>query len=95
MTVRVGVIGTGWADRVLIPAFQAGGVEIAAVASRDVQRARDVASRHGIEVATGSWRDLLEIELDLIAVTSPPALHREQAVAVLEAGRHLLCEKPL
>ncbi len=95
MTVRVGVIGTGWADRVLIPAFQAGGVEIAAVASRDADRARDVASRHGVEVASGTWQDLLEMELDLVAVTTPPPFHREQAVAVLKAGRHLLCEKPL
>ncbi len=94
-TVRAGVIGTGWADRVLIPAFQAGGVDVVGVASRDRRRARAVASRHGIGTATGSWRDLLELELDLVAVTSPPALHREQAVAVLEAGRHLLCEKPL
>ncbi len=95
MTVRVGIIGTGWADRVLIPAFQAGGVEVAAVASRDAERARVVAARHGIETSTGSWHDLLGLGLDLIAVTSPPASHLEQAVAVLESGHHLLCEKPL
>jgi len=94
-TLRAGVIGTGWADRVLIPAFQAGGIDVVAVASRAPERARAVASRHGVEIATGAWRDLLHLELDLVAVASPPALHREQAVAVLEAGRHLLCEKPL
>jgi len=94
-SLRVGVIGTGWADRVLIPAFQAGGVDVVAVASRAPERARAVASRHGVEVATGAWKDLLHLDLDLVAVASPPALHREQAVAVLEAGRHLLCEKPL
>ncbi len=94
-SVRVGVIGTGWSDRVLIPAFQAGGVDVVAVASRAPERARAVASRHGIEVATGDWQDLLHLDLDLVVVASPPAMHREQAVAVLEAGRHLLCEKPL
>jgi predicted dehydrogenase len=94
-SLRAGVIGTGWADRVLIPAFQAGGIDVVAVASRAPDRARAVASRHGVEVATGAWQDLLHLDLDLVAVASPPALHREQAVAVLEAGRHLLCEKPL
>lgn len=95
MSVRVGVIGTGWADRVLIPAFQAGGLEVAAVASHDAERAKAVAQRHGIERATTDWRDLLELDLDLVAVTTPPAQHVERAIAVLEAGLHLLCEKPV
>ncbi len=95
MTVRVGVIGTGWADRALIPAFQAGGLDIVAVASRDEARARDVAGRHGIALATGSWRDLLDADLELVVVTTPPAFHAEQAAAVLASGRHLVCEKPL
>lgn len=95
MSVRVGIIGTGWADRVLIPAFQAGGLEVSVVASRDADRARAVAARHGIEHATGTWRELLDMDLDLIAVTSPPAFQLEQATAVLEAGLHLVCEKPL
>lgn len=93
--MRVGVVGTGWADRVLIPAFQVGGLEVAAVASRDVARARAVAERHGVGSATGSWRELLDMDLELVAVTTPPALHLEQAVAVLRSGRHLLVEKPL
>ncbi len=95
MSVRVGVIGTGWADRVLIPAFQAGGLEVAAVASHDAARARAVAERHGVAEATGSWRELLSMDVALVAVTTPPGLHLEQAVAVLASGRHLLCEKPL
>ena len=95
MSVRVGIIGTGWADRVLVPAFQAGGLEVTAIASRDAERARAVAARHGIEHATGSWRELLAMDLDLVAVTSQPAFQLEQATAVLEAGFHLLCEKPL
>ncbi len=95
MTIRVGVIGTGWADRVLIPAFQAGGLEVAAVASGSRARAEDVAQRHGIEHATGDWRALLGLELNLVVVSSAPALHREQAEAVLASGHNLLCEKPL
>ena len=95
MNVRVGVIGTGWADRALIPAFQAGGLEVVGVASRSAARARAVADRHGLGLATGSWQELLEADLDLVVVTSAPAFHREQAEAVLASGRHLVCEKPL
>ncbi|MEJ2666277.1 MAG: Gfo/Idh/MocA family oxidoreductase [Deinococcales bacterium] len=95
MSARVGVIGTGWADRVLIPAFQAGGVDVAAVASRDPARARSIADRHGVASATGSWRDLLDMDVDVVVVTSAPAYHVEQVTAVLASGRHVLCEKPL
>lgn len=95
MTTTVAVIGTGWSNRVQIPAFQAGGCRVVAVASRDETRARAVADRHGVEHATGAWRDLLDMEVDLVSVTTPPTEHAEQAIAVLEAGKHLLCEKPL
>lgn len=95
MTVTVGVIGTGWTDRVQIPAFQAGGLEVAVVASRDIGRARDVAARHGVPQAVGDWREMLDMPVDVISVASPPRLHVEQASAVLAAGKHMLCEKPL
>lgn len=95
MAVKVGVIGTGWTDRVQIPAFQAGGLEVLAVASRDLDRARVVAGRHGVEHAVGDWRELLDMPIDIISVTSPPRLHVEQASAALQAGKHVLCEKPL
>lgn len=95
MGVSVGVIGTGWTDRAQIPAFQAAGLEVTAVASRDAGRARDVADRHGVAAATGDWRDLLDMPLDLICVTTPPKYHADQTIAALEAGKHVLCEKPL
>lgn len=91
----VAVIGTGWSDKVQIPAFQAAGLNVVAVASRDAARGRAVADRHGVPRAVTDWRELLDLDCDLVAVTTPPALHREQGLAVLEAGRHLLCEKPL
>ena len=91
----VAVIGTGWSNRVLIPALQAGGCEVVAVASRSEERARAVADRHGVRHATGDWRDLLTMDVDLVSVTTPPSEHHEQSIAILEAGKHLLCEKPL
>ena len=95
MPVRVGVIGTGWADRVQIPAFQAGGLDVVAVASRDPARARRVAEDHGVREAFGDWRELIAADLDVVSVTSTPRVHAEQALAALEAGKHVLCEKPL
>lgn len=95
MTLRVGVIGTGWAHRVQIPAFRAVGLEIVGIAGRDQAKTAQVAAAHGIAFHTTAWRDLLELDCQLVSLTSPPKLHREQAIAVLEAGKHLLCEKPL
>lgn len=91
----IAVIGTGWTDKVQIPAFQAAGLTVVAVASGSLERAREVAARHGVPHAVGDWREVLELEPDLVSVASPPARHHEQALAVLEAGCHLLCEKPL
>lgn len=95
MTIRVGVIGTGWADRVLVPAFQAGGLEIVGIASRDRARAEAVARRHGIDHPTDDWHALLRLDLNLVVVATPPAFHREQVEAVLTTGHNLLCEKPM
>ena len=95
MPVKVGIIGTGWADRVQIPAFQAAGLHVAMVASRDLARARDVAARHGVAHGIGDWREMLAADIDLVSITSPPLLHAQQAAAALAAGKHVLCEKPL
>jgi predicted dehydrogenase len=92
---KVAIIGTGWAERVQIPAFQAAGLEVVGVAGRDKSKAERVAASYGVPFASSDWRELLRLDCDLISVTSPPMLHEEQALAVLEAGKHLLCEKPL
>jgi predicted dehydrogenase len=92
---RIAVIGTGWADKVQIPAFQAGGLEVVAVAGRDPEKTQRVAQSHGVPLATTRWEELLELECELISITTPPHLHKPQLVAALEAGKHVLCEKPL
>jgi predicted dehydrogenase len=95
VSAKVAVIGTGWADRVQIPAFQAGGLEVVAVAGRDPEKTRRVAQSHGIPLATTRWEELLEVDCDLISIATPPHLHKPQLIAALEAGKHVLCEKPL
>ena len=97
MTLRVGVIGTGFARRVQIPALRlVPGVAVTAIASGSVDRARAVAAEFGIPNAFGSGEALARApEVDLVIVSSTPDAHARHAIAGLEAGKHVLCEKPM
>ncbi|WP_410631716.1 Gfo/Idh/MocA family protein [Amycolatopsis sp. cmx-4-83] len=69
---------------------------LAAVGARDAGRARDFAARFGIPKAYGSYEDLLaDPGVDAVYVSTPHALHKDWAIAAAEAGKHVLCEKPL
>lgn len=93
--VRVALIGTGWSLRTQASAFRAGGLEIAALWSRGEEKARRLAAEHGIPYATAELDRVLERpDVDLVSVTTPPHTHREVALRALEAGKHVLCEKP-
>lgn len=70
--------------------------EVQAVASRSIERAQEYAKNRGIPTAYGSYEELLEDpELDVIYIPLPNSLHAEWTVKALEAGKHVLCEKPL
>ena len=70
--------------------------ELQAVASRDLERARTFAAAHGAAVAYGSYEALLaDPSIDVVYVALPNHLHAEWSVRALEAGKHVLCEKPL
>ncbi len=93
--LRVGVIGVGFGTTVHVPGFQSEGLEVVAVAARREARARETAAQFGVPNATGDWRELVSApEVDVVSIASPHALHSEMAVAALEAGKHVLCEKP-
>jgi len=79
------------------PAIQASSNgELVAVASRDGQRAKSFAAEHGIPQSFGSYEALLERDdLDAVYIPLPNSLHREWAIRAAEAGKHVLCEKPL
>ncbi|UOX89302.1 Gfo/Idh/MocA family oxidoreductase [Amycolatopsis sp. FBCC-B4732] len=69
---------------------------LAAVGARDAGRARDFAARFGIPKAYGSYEDLLaDPGVDAVYISTPHALHKDWAIAAAEAGKHVLCEKPL
>jgi predicted dehydrogenase len=94
--VRFGLIGCGEIGRLRADALsRSGGLSLAAVSDVDGRRAAEIASRHGA-VALGDWRDLVQRDdVDAVIVSTPPSLHAEMCVGALEAGKHVLCEKPL
>jgi predicted dehydrogenase len=95
--IRIGILGAARiAPMALIrPARQVSGVEVAAVAARDRGRAERFAARHGIARVHESYAELLEdSEIDAVYNPLPNSLHAEWTVRALEAGKHVLCEKP-
>jgi predicted dehydrogenase len=95
--LRVAVIGTGFGATVHIPALQhLPETEIVAVCSRRQERALAVAAQHQIPLAATDYRNLVrERDIDAIVVASPPYLHHPMALAAIDAGKHVLCEKPM
>jgi predicted dehydrogenase len=95
--VRFGIISTAHINRLVIPGAHASDqVELVAVASRDRARAEAYAREWGIDRAYGSYDALLEDpELEAVYISLPNNLHCEWSIRSLEAGKHVLCEKPL
>ena len=66
------------------------------IAARDAEATQAFANRWGWQHASTDWRAMVEDEaIDLVDVGTPNHLHRDQAIAALEAGKHVACEKPL
>ena len=95
--VGIGIIGTGFARRVQIPAFlRCEAAEIVSVASAHRENAESAAREYGIAHFTDNWRETIENEaVDLICITTPPATHLEMTLFALEKEKHVLCEKPM
>jgi predicted dehydrogenase len=96
--VRWGVLGVARiATNKVIPAMQLGErSEIAAIASRDLAKARDAAAQLRIPKACGSYEELLaDPEIDAIYNPLPNHLHVPWSIRCAEAGKHVLCEKPI
>jgi predicted dehydrogenase len=96
--VRIGILGTARiAARALIaPGRAVRSVTVAAVAARDKARAESFALQHGLPVAHGSYELLLsDPGIDAVYMPLPNALHAPWTLRAIEAGKHVLCEKPL
>ncbi len=95
--LRWGILGTASICERMIPAIVGhSGSCLTAVASRTGDRARTFAARYGIPAAFASYDALISSgDVDAVYIPLPNSLHREWAVRSLEAGLHVLCEKPL
>lgn len=95
--LRFGVIGTGRITRRLVAELQSSpGVSVTAIASRTRERADWFASQYGIAAAVVGYDALLaRDDVDAVYISLPPALHAHWAAKAAEAGKHVLCEKPL
>ena len=96
--LRWGVLGTAnIAVSKVVPAMQRGNwCEVVAIASRDRDRAKQAAQSLGIPKAYGSYKELLEDDtIDVVYNPLPNHLHVRWSIAAAEAGKHVLCEKPI
>jgi len=95
--VGVGIIGTGFARRTQLPAFAAcEGVRLAAVASGRRENAEATAREFGIPFVASDWREVVAREdVQLVSIVTPPSTHAEMTLAALDAGKAVLCEKPM
>ena len=94
--VRIGVIGLGIMGEQYVKIYQAHpGARVVAISTRRPDRLEDVGSRYGIAVRETDYRALIERDdVDAVCVATPDDAHYGPVRAALEAGKHVLCEKP-
>jgi predicted dehydrogenase len=104
VTLRVGLIGSGYMGRAHGLAFRAASavfdlpveLKMELLADVDAHTARAAAESLGFARSTGDWRELIaDPHVDLVDITTPNLLHAEMALAAIGAGKHVYCEKPL
>ena len=95
--LRWGVIGAAGINQSVLPAIQASSTgSVVAIASRDLAKAQSAAEKFNIPTAYGSYEELLlDRSIDAVYIPLPNHLHKEWTIRAAEAGKHVLCEKPL
>jgi predicted dehydrogenase len=92
---RIGIIGVGFGAQVHVPGFRSEGWDVAAICSRSREKVEKAAAESGI---AGVHTDPLELirrdDIEAVAIITPPSAHRDLSIAALNAGKHVLCEKP-
>jgi predicted dehydrogenase len=96
MTIKVGVIGASFARAAYLPALKTiDDVELVAVASARQDSARAAAEAFDVPNAYDDWRTMVDRHaLDFVAIATPTVYHAPMTLAALDAGAHVLCEKP-
>jgi predicted dehydrogenase len=95
--IRTAVIGTGFMGRVHLEALRrVENVDVVEVAATSLDKARAAAAGYNVLNATGDWKDVIrDPSIDAVHITTPNVSHFPIAKAAFEAGKHVLCEKPL
>jgi len=94
---KIVVVGAGFTAKFAhLPGYKAAGAPVDALCARNQERARLVAEQFEVPRVYGDWRQMLAQEKpDIVSACLPNALHHEVTLAALDAGAHVLCEKPL
>ena len=97
MTIKVAVIGASFAKEAYLPALaRIPDVELVAISSARLESAQSVAERFNIPHVYDDWKVMLDKHLvDLVGIATPTVYHAPMALAALEAGAHVICEKPM
>lgn len=93
---RAVVVGTGFIGPVHVEGLKRAGIEVAGIVGSSREKSRTAARRLGLPESYGTLEDVLaDNRVDSVHLATPNVLHYQQARAVLDAGKHCLCEKPL
>ena len=97
MTIRVGTIGASFAKAAYLPALSTiDDVELVAISSARLSSAQSTADLFNIPNVYDDWKKMIgEHELDLVCIATPTIYHAPMALMALNAGAHVLCEKPM
>lgn len=94
--IRAAVIGTGFIGPAHVEALRRVGVEVVGIAGSSPERAKPKAEALNIRKIYADWRDLVaDPAVNVVHITTPNYLHYPMAKAAIEAGKHVVCEKPL
>lgn len=95
--IRTAVIGTGFMGRTHLEALRrVENVDVVEIAATSLNKARAAAEGYNVLNATGDWHDVIaDPSIDAVHITTPNVEHYPMVKAALEAGKHVLCEKPL
>ena len=94
--IKAAVLSAGaWSQSSHLPTLKAHPlVDVVALSSPDAVMAKALAAEFGVPLAATDWREALRAKPDIVVVSSPPVAHEEQVIGALQAGAHVLVEKP-
>ncbi len=95
--IPIGIIGTSWwTELMFLPSLQSHpDAEIAGICGRNGERTSALAAKHGIANAFTDYRKLIASGIKGVVIAAPDDMHKQMALAAIEAGLHVLCEKPM